>query len=131
MRLPIAMLLLPLLLVAFDSQLKAAEPNSITGRVYCDTNQNSTCDCEEVGLADIEVQIFIDHCSGTAVQTISTDEEGNFTFRNFDPATYFVRVSLDYVCGGRLPTNSSCQEVELQAGEAVSLAPFGLSDYGQ
>jgi len=131
MKLAITMLLLPLFLAAFQSQLMASEPNSITGRVYCDHNQNNTCDCEEVGLDDIQIQIFVDYCGGTAIQTTTTDEEGNFTFHDFKPATYFVRVNLDYVCGGRLPTDVACQEAELLAGESVSLAPFGFSDYGQ
>ena len=125
------MLLLSLFLAAFVSQSMASEPNSISGRVYCDQNQNNTCDCEEAGLDGIQVQIFADHCSGTAIQTTTTDEEGYFIFHDFKPARYFIRVNLDYVCGGRLPTHTNCQEAELLAGESVSLAPFGFSDYGQ
>ncbi len=124
-------MLLSVLLAVISYQATAAETNSISGRVYCDLNQNGTCDCEEGGLEKIHIQIFADRCGGTPLQTITSDREGNFTFHDFIPATYFIRADLKYVCGGRLPTTGTCREVELAAGEAVSLEPFSFSDYGQ
>lgn len=125
------MFLLALLLTAYNGPLTAAETGSITGNVYCDQDKNGTCDCEEDGLKDIHVQIFVDHCGGTALQTVSTDEKGNFAFESFVPNTYFVLVDLDYVCGGRVPTTVNCQQAKLVDGETVNLPAFGYSEYGQ
>ena len=127
----IPLLLLPLLLTAYSGQTMAAETGSITGSVYCDHDKNGICDCEEKGLKEIHVQIFTAHCGGTALQTVSTDEKGNFAFEKFSPGTYFVSVDLDYVCGGRIPTTNNCQRVKLVNGERISLPAFGYSEFGQ
>lgn len=126
-------LLLPfvLLMACWSGQILAAEAGAITGNVYCDQNKDGSCDCEEGGLKDIHIQIFTEHCGGTPLQTVSTDEKGNFAFQTFDPGTYFVKVDLDYVCGGRVPTTASCRQIQLAAGETVNLPAFGYSEYGQ
>ena len=125
------LLLLPLLLTAYSGHTRAAESGFITGNVYCDHDKNGICDCEEAGLKDIHVQIFARHCGGNALQTVATDEKGNFAFESFKPGTYFVSVDLDYVCGGRIPTTGNCQEVTLVDGENITLPAFGYSEYGQ
>jgi hypothetical protein len=122
---------LVLLLSVYHSQLPAAEPGIITGNVYCDRDKNGVCDCEEGGLKDIAIKIYTEQCGGTPLQTVSTDEKGNFTFESFDPGTYFVMVDLDYVCGGRVPTTTHCQKVQLADGETVNLPAFGYSEFGQ
>jgi len=127
----VPLLLLPLLFTAYSDNLKASETGSITGNVYCDHDKNGICDCEETGLKNIHVQIFTEHCGGTALQTIATDEKGNFAFESFNPGTYFVSVDLDYVCGGRIPTTTNCQQVTLVNGEIITLPAFGYSEYGQ
>ena len=124
-------LLLTLLLTAYSGHTRAAETGFITGNVYCDQDKNGICDCEEKGLKEIQVQIFTEHCGGTPLQTVATDEEGNFAFERFDPGTYFIAVDLDYVCGGRVPTTSNCQQVNLVNGENVNLPAFGYSEFGQ
>jgi len=126
-----ALLLFALLLSAFSSQLTATETGSITGNVYCDRDKNGICDCEEGGLKDIPIQIYTQHCGGTPLQTVATDEKGNFAFGNFHPGTYFVKVDLDYVCGGRVPTTTDCQQVKLVDGETINLPAFGYSEFGQ
>ena len=124
-------LLAPLLAVS-DDQVVKAEPGAINGSVYCDQNQDGKCNCgEERGLKDIHIQLFSEHCGGMALQTIHTDKEGNFSFHIPEPGQYFVMVDLDYVCGGRVPTTSTCQEVNLVAGETVTLIPFGYTVFGQ
>ena len=125
------LLLLSLLLTAYSGHLIAAETGSITGNVYCDQDKNGICDCEETGLKNIHVQIFAEQCGGTALQTVSTDEKGNFAFEHFNPGTYFVLVDLKYVCGGRVPTTWNCQQVTLDNGESITLPAFGYSEYGQ
>ena len=127
----ISLLLLSLLLTAYSTQTKSAETGFITGNVYCDRDKNGICDCEEKGLKEIHVQIFTEHCGGMPLQTVATDEKGNFTFERFNPGTYFIGVDLDYVCGGRVPTTSNCQKVELVNGENINLPAFGYSEFGQ
>ena len=128
---PTTLFLLSLLLSAGAGQLLAAQSGSITGNVYCDLDKNGVCDCEEGGLEGIPVRIYVQQCSGTPLQTVSTDVKGNFAFDAFDPGTYCVMVQLDYVCGGRVPTTTSFQQVELVDGETVTLPAFGYSEYGQ
>jgi hypothetical protein len=120
-----------LLLSMPGAALVAAERGSITGNVYCDRDKNGVCDCEEGGLKGITVEIFTEHCGGTPLQSVSTDEKGNFTFESFDPGTYFVMVDIEYVCGGRVPTTASCRQVKLVDGETVTLPAFGYTEFGQ
>jgi hypothetical protein len=124
------LLLVPILAVS-DGQVTAPEPGTINGNVYCDQNKDGQCDCEEGGIKDIHVQVSTEHCGGMALQTIHTDKQGNFSFHIPESGKYFVMVDLGYVCGGRVPTTSICQEVELAGGETVVLTPFGFSNYGQ
>ena len=120
------------LLLVFGSGVSmATESSFINGSVYCDHNKNGDCDQEDKGLANIHVQIFLDKCGGTALQTIHTDKEGNFSFRDFNANTYFVRADVPCVCGGRVPTTNTCQKVVLKAGETVELPPFGYTEFGQ
>ena len=125
------LLVASLLLTSYCNLAIAEDHGSITGNVYCDLDKNGTCDCEEGGLKDIHIVIHEDSCGGTALQTIHTDKKGNFTFRGFLPGKYFVKVDLDYVCGGRVPTTATCQEVDLAAGETVTLKAFGYTAYGE
>ena len=114
-----------------SAPLTASEPSFINGRVYCDHNKNGDCDQEDQGLANIHVQIFLDKCGGTALQTIHTDQDGHFSFHNFNANTYYVRADIPCVCGGRSPTTTTCQKVVLKDGETVHLKPFGYTEFGQ
>jgi hypothetical protein len=125
------LLLATLLFSAVGGYANATEPGSINGNVYCDEDKSGSCDCEEHGLKGIPVQIFTQHCGGVAIQSVATDEQGNFSFNHYEPGIYYIRVHLDYVCGGRKPTTSSCQKINLSAGEILNLPPFGYSKYGQ
>lgn len=109
----------------------AMELTSITGAVYCDHNNDGQLGGGDEGLENVHVQIFINKCGGTALQTVHTNKDGNFTFHGFDPNTYFIRADVPCVCGGRMPTTISCQKVVLSEGESINLPPFGYTDYGQ
>ena len=127
-----AILILSTLILSIPgASLFAAERGSITGNVYCDSDKNGICDCDEGGLKNVTVEIFTEHCGGTPLQAVNTDEKGNFAFENFEPGTYFVMVDIEYVCGGRVPTTVCCREVQLKEGETVNLPAFGYSEYGQ
>ena len=123
-------LLAPALVVAGDQGWNA-EAGHINGSVYCDQDEDGKCNCIEEGLHDMHVQLFTQQCGGTPLQTIHTDKEGNFSFYVPEPGYYYVMVDLKYVCGGRIPTTEPCQQVELKAGETITLEPFGYSDYGK
>ena len=123
-------LLVPALAIA-AGDFRHEQAGTINGSVYCDEDEDGTCGCEERGLKDIHVQLFAEHCGGMALQTIHTDKEGNFSFHVPGPGRYFVKADLEYVCGGRLPTTGTCREVDLGAGETVTLPGFGFSQYGK
>jgi hypothetical protein len=123
-------LLAPALVFA-GNQGRNAEAGHINGSVYCDQDEDGKCKCDEEGLDDMHVQLFAQQCGGTPLQTIHTDKEGNFSFYVPKPGQYYVMVDLDYVCGGRVPTTDTCQQVDLEAGETITLEPFGYSDYGK
>ena len=125
------LLVASLMLVAYCNPAIAQDHGSITGNVYCDKDKNGICDCEEGGLKDIHILIHKKSCGGAVLQTIHTDVQGNFTFRGFEPGKYFIKVDLDYVCGGRVPTTATCQEVDLAAGETIALTAFGYTAYGE
>jgi hypothetical protein len=127
----IFLLMVALLPGAFDRPAMASEKASITGKVYCDHDKNGVCDCEETGLAGLRVKIFTEYCGGTALRAVSTDKQGEFTFKGVEPGTYFIMVDLDYVCGGRVPTTTNCRQIKLAAGEALELPAIGYSEYGQ
>lgn len=130
-KLVLPLLILALMPSAFNNLAIASEQGSITGKVYCDKDKNGACDCEEDGLADLHIKIFAEHCGGTALRVVSTDKQGNFTFKGVEPGEYFIMVDLDYVCGGRVPTTTNCRQIKLAAGETLNLPAFGYSEYGQ
>lgn len=103
------------------------QAGTIIGSVYCDRDEDGQCGCEEQGLKNVHIRLFTEHCGGTVLQTIHTDKDGNFSFHVQRPGEYFVMPDLRYVCGGRLPTTTTCREVALEAGETVTLAGFGYS----
>lgn len=123
-------LLAPALVFAGESS-SHGDAGHINGNVYCDQNEDGKCDCLKEGLHDMHIQLFTQQCGGTPLQTIHTDKEGHFSFYVPKPGHYYVMVDLDYVCGGRVPTTETCQEVKLEAGETITLEPFGYSNYGQ
>ena len=130
-KLVLPLLILALMPSAFNNLAIASEQGSVTGKVYCDKDKNGACDCEEDGLAGLRIKIFAKHCGGTALHVVSTDKQGNFSFQGVEPGEYFIMVDLDYVCGGRVPTTTNCQQIKLAAGETLNLPAIGYSEYGQ
>ena len=126
----LAFLLAPAMAFAAD-QPYFDESGTINGNVYCDQDEDGKCNCDEQGIEDMHIQIFAAQCGGTPLQTIHTDKQGNFSFHVPRPGHYYVMVDLDYVCGGRIPTTETCQQVDLKAGEVITLEPFGYTIYGK
>ena len=128
----LACLACPVLMAAGEPAVQL-EAGHINGLVFCDKNADGRCDCESEGqgIRDMHIQLFTKQCGGTPLQTIHTDKGGGFSFFVPEPGHYYVKVDLDYVCGGRVPTTNNCQQVDLRAGETVTLEPFGYSVLGQ
>ena len=126
----LTLFLMPLLTFA-DDHAGQPQMDGINGAVFCDHNKDGVCDCEEDGLKGIHIQLFTGQCGGMPLQTIHTDGNGEFSFHVHQSGKYFVMVDLAYVCGGRVPTTTTCREVDYKAGELVTLEPFGYSTLGQ
>ena len=131
LKLTILMLFLAPMLTVAEEPMTRPAIDGINGNVYCDHNKDGVCDCDDGGLKGIHIQLFTEHCGGIPLQTIHTDDSGKFNFHIHESGTYYVMVDLDYVCGGRVPTTNTCQQVDYSAGEAVTLEPFGYSEFGQ
>ncbi len=104
-------------------------PGSISGRVYFDQNADKNCEECECGLADVRINLFKNTCTGTANQTLMTDDEGNFTFSSLTSGDYCVFVDLPPTCDGYQSTTSISQQVVLHAGEDMELDGFGFDTY--
>lgn len=107
------------------------EPGTIVGDVFIDCDQDGECDCEDVGFADVSIQIFVDECGGVPLQTIDTDDAGNFEFVGLEAGMYCVMSNLKPNCGGHFPTTTITQVVTLEAGQIINLESFGYTEMGQ
>jgi hypothetical protein len=61
----------------------------ISGIVYDDKNRNRVLDSEESGIPD--VTILLKDSEGVLLESVSTDEDGNYSFNELLAGTYFVR----------------------------------------
>jgi hypothetical protein len=107
------------------------EPGTIVGDVFIDCNKDGECNCEEVGFADVSIQIFVEECGGVPLQTIDTDDEGKFEFTRLEPGPYCVMSNLKPNCGGHFPTTTITREVVLESGQVLELESFGYTAMGQ
>jgi hypothetical protein len=126
--------LISLLIIAVFSACSSNggdDPGTIIGDVFIDCDQDGECDCEETGFADVSIQIFMDECGGVPLQTIDTDENGDFEFTGLEPGPYCVMSNLKPNCGGHFPTTTITQEVVLEPGQTLELESFGYTEMGQ
>ena len=70
------------------------QPGSISGRYFCDTNDNSLDDGQTVdpGVANVELALLNADGSDTGLRTM-TDAQGNYTFADVAPGEYRVDFS--------------------------------------
>lgn len=131
----ISLLLIPLfILLPACSGLQAAlpEPGTITGRIFCDCNQDGDCNQNELGLPDARVRLYSQQCTGTPLQTVTTDAQGFFTFEGVQPGQYCVIPDIDPVCGGyagHMPTTDISRIIDLTSKEVLDLVWFGYTPY--
>lgn len=121
----------------FIAALAACAPDSepetgtITGNVFIDCDQDGECDCDDIGFADVSIQIFREQCAGVPLQTIDTADDGTFQFTGLEPGEYCVMSNLKPNCGGYFPTTTITQEVVLEPGQELQLESFGYTEMGQ
>ncbi|MBC1562267.1 SdrD B-like domain-containing protein [Listeria booriae] len=64
---------------------------AIHSNIYNDINKNGVKDSGENGLEGVRVDLY--NTSGVSVANTVTDANGNYTFANIKPGTYYVRVT--------------------------------------
>ncbi len=97
--------ILPLCLAAC-TPVEAPKTASISGRVYFDVDNSSSCE-KEPGIAGMSVRLYKGACGENMLETHYTDENGEFLFADLTPGDYCVIPDFeDKTCGyaGNFPT---------------------------
>ncbi|MHB1461834.1 MAG: carboxypeptidase regulatory-like domain-containing protein [Armatimonadota bacterium] len=97
--------------------LVVAPLNTISGRVFCDTNENGTCDPGE-GVANIVIHI--------ADFATVTGRDGSFSFYNLEPGNHSVKLDTDRLLAGYAPASPVEMSVVLLPDKQVSGVTFTL-----
>ena len=121
--------ILPLYLAAC-TPVEAPKTASITGRVYFDIDNSSSCE-KEPGIAGMPVRLYSGACGGNMLETHYTDENGEFVFPDLAPGEYCVIPDFeDKTCGyaGNFPTTGVSRKVTLESGTKADLVWFGFGD---
>ncbi len=107
----------------------APQAGRILGGVFCDSNADRDCACEE-GFADIRIHLHQGDCSGPILQSVLSGEDGSFAFNDLAPGPYCVFADIAPLCGGEAGYNLTTgisRPVEVQAGWTHELLWFGLT----
>jgi len=75
--------------VAEDFNFCELMPAMLAGTVFEDTNGDGIQDPGEAGIAGVEIQLLDD--DGNLVQTVFTDENGNYKINDIEPGNYMLR----------------------------------------
>jgi hypothetical protein len=122
-----ALCILPLFIVAC-SPAEAPKTASISGRVYFDADNSSSCE-KEPGIAEMPVRLYQGACGENMLETRYTDENGEFLFSDLAPGEYCVIPDFeDKTCGyaGNFPTTAIARHVTLESGTRAELVWFGF-----
>lgn len=121
--------ILSLFLVAC-TPVEAPKTASISGRVYFDLDNSSSCD-KEPGIADMPVRLYFGGCGENMLETHYTDEMGEFLFSDLAPGDYCIIPDFeDKTCGyaGNFPTTAISRHVTLESGMKADLVWFGFGE---
>lgn len=123
---------------AFESALLPPSDGSIGDLVFQDFNGNGTMDGNDIGFADLTVQLFRDDGSvpnvldenDTQIDTQTTNPTGNYDFQSLNPGNHLVNIPVDGVTaliGAQLTAGSNPRVVNLGAGQDFNDADFGFN----
>jgi hypothetical protein len=121
--------ILPLYLAAC-TPVEAPKTAAISGRVYFDLDNSSSCE-KEPGIADMPIRLYLGACGENMLETHYTDENGEFVFTDLAPGDYCVIPDFeDKTCGyaGNFPTTAISRHVTLETGTKADLVWFGFGD---
>ena len=103
---------------------------SISGRVYFDVDNSSSCE-KEPGIADMPIRLYAGACGENMLETHYTNENGEFIFSDLAPGQYCVIPDFEFkTCGyaGNFPTTAISRHVTLESGTKADLVWFGFGD---
>jgi len=123
----VALCILPLVLAAC-TPAEAPKTASISGRVYFDIDNSSSCE-KEPGIAEMPVRLYQGACGENMLETRYTDDNGEFLFSDLAPGDYCVIPDFeDKTCGfaGNFPTTAISRHVTLENGTKAELVWFGF-----
>ena len=115
--------------LAACTPVEEQKPASISGRVYFDVDQSSSCEEDETGIEDMSIRLFAGGCGEDMLQTHYTDENGEFIFSGLAAGEYCVVPDFEFkTCGwgGNLPTTAISRHVTLESGMKADLVWFGF-----
>lgn len=112
------------------SQFLSTKPNSansITGRVFNDTNSDGSKQANEAGLSGWTVYLDTNNNGVKDASEISTttDASGNYAFTNLAAGTYRVREVLKSGYRKSNPVGVPGYDITLASGDAATLRDFG------
>ncbi|MDX2428466.1 MAG: SdrD B-like domain-containing protein [Xanthomonadales bacterium] len=102
---------------------------SISGRVYFDVDQSSSCENDETGIEGMSIRLYAGACGENMLQTHYTDENGEFIFSGLAAGKYCIVPDFEFkTCGwdGNLPTTAISRNVTLESGMKADLVWFGF-----
>jgi len=114
--------------IAACSPVEAPKTASISGRVYFDADNSSSCE-KEPGIGDMPVRLYQGACGENMLETHYTDDNGEFLFSDLAPGDYCVIPDFeDKTCGyaGNFPTTAISRHVTLESGTKAELVWFGF-----
>jgi hypothetical protein len=121
--------ILPLWLAACNP-VEVPKTASISGRVYLDIDNSSSCE-KEPGIGNMPVRLYVGACGEKMLETRYTNENGEFVFLKLAPGEYCVIPDFeDKTCGyaGNFPTTAISRRVTLESGTKADLVWFGFGD---
>ncbi|MGB5488323.1 MAG: SdrD B-like domain-containing protein [Lysobacterales bacterium] len=119
-----------LLSLASCTPVEAPKTASISGRVFFDIDNSSSCE-KEPGIADMPVRLYLGGCGENMLETHYTNENGEFIFLELSPGEYCVVPDFEFkTCGyaGNFPTTGISRHVTLESGTKADLTWFGFGE---